>query len=73
MKQIRDESNGEMNQDNTIIPTFLQPISEADTAARPDPIRAPITACVPLIGMPNIEEKSIKLKADRVVPSIILS
>lgn len=61
-----------MNHEATVIPNLCQLIDEAVTPASPAPIKAPITVCVPLMGIPNSDENSTKLKAARHVPSINL-
>ena len=61
-----------MNHEATVIPNLPQLIDEAVTPANPAPIKAPMTVCVPLMGIPNNDENSTKLKAARHVPSINL-
>ena len=67
-----DDKTGDMNQEATVIPNLVQLIDEAAKPASPAPIKAPITVCVPLIGIPNNEENRTKLNAARHVPSINL-
>ena len=45
--------HGEMNHDMTILPSFSQLRPLAPVATRPAPRSAPVTVCVPEIGMPK--------------------
>lgn len=69
---IAEDSSGERNQEATVNPNLPQLISEAESPAKPAPTSAPITVCVPLIGIPKIELTKMKLKALRHVPSIMI-
>lgn len=64
---------GEINQEATVHSNLVQLISDADTPARPAPISAPITVCVPLIGMPKIDDTKMNENEAKLVPSIIRS
>lgn len=68
-----EDSTGDMNHEATVHPNLVQFSAEAVSPARPAPISAPITVCVPLIGIPKIEAKRMKLNDDMHVPSINLS
>lgn len=61
---------GEMNHEATVNPNFVQLSSDADTPARPAPISAPITVCVPLMGMPKIDDTKMNENEAKLVPSI---
>jgi hypothetical protein len=65
-----EEIKGEMNHEAAVHPNFVQFIALDDKPASPDPMSAPITVCVPLIGIPKIEEIRMKLNEDNEVPSI---
>jgi hypothetical protein len=70
-------SKGEINQ-LTIVHAIFSQLSDlasddAESPARPAPINAPITVCVPLIGIPKIAAAIIKLKEERQIPIIIPS
>lgn len=67
---MTEDSTGEMNHDATVIPNLPQLSVEAYNPARPAPISAPITVCVPLIGIPKIDETKMKLNEARQTPSI---
>ena len=64
---------GATNHPATIIPSFYQLIWEKPTAAIPDPIRAPITVCVPEIGMPKMEADMMKRNEAIEAASIVYS
>lgn len=68
-----DEIMGDMNHEATVHSNFVQFIDEAASPASPAPIRAPITVCVPLIGIPKIDETKMNENEERHVPSISLS
>lgn len=55
-----EDKAGEINQDATVVPNFFQLIVEAFNPERPAPIKAPITVCVQLMGMPRMEENIMK-------------
>lgn len=66
-----DDKAGEMNQEATVVPNFFQLIVEAFNPDRPAPIKAPITVCVQLIGIPKIDENMIK-KTDEIKTANIM-
>lgn len=64
---------GDMNQLATVHSTLVQLSVLAFSPASPAPISAPMTVCVPLMGIPKIEDARIKLNEASDVPSIIRS
>ena len=67
------ERIGAMNQLATIMPSLPQLMLLEPTAARPEPISAPTTVCVPEIGIPKTEEAIMKINELIEEPSIICS
>ena len=70
-------SKGEINQLTNVHAIFSQlsdnASDDAESPARPAPINAPITVCVPLIGILKIAEARIMLNEERQVPIMIAS
>ena len=58
---IKADRAGEKNHEATVQSNLFQFKFSTGNAASPVPINAPITVCVPLMGMPNIEAPNMKL------------
>lgn len=65
-------TTGETNQLKTTVPSYYQLIESNPAVAKPDPITAPTTVCVPLIGIPKIEDVIIIETDEKLVPNIIV-
>ena len=67
------DSIGATTQLAHMMPSLGQLMLSDPTVARPDPIKAPTTVCVPEIGMPKTEDDMMKRNEEMEEPSIIFS
>lgn len=72
-KHMNEDSTGDTNQLRTIRRSWLQLMSYDPRPARPAPIRAPTTVCVPEIGTPKNDELRMNRNDAIPIESIIWS
>lgn len=65
-------TTGDTNQLNTTVSKCDQSTESLPAVAKLAPIIAPTTVCVPLIGIPNIDDVIIMLTDAKLVPNIIV-
>lgn len=71
-KEIIAAKSGLINQERTILPSWdqLTPV-KLDVATMPAPRYAPMTVCVPEMGMPKNDEHIMKAKEAKTIENIM--
>ena len=73
MKDMQPASTGDVTHEDAIQSNSEKLSCEAPTVTQPAPISAPITACVPEMGIPNLTATAMKTKVEKHTDVIIIS